>query len=132
MPVMRRPGPPPDPGVPAWLQNALDTLSLLPVATAVPTRAAGQFAGKAANDLLGEVLQLAAPVKGLPTRMRLTSLDPAAGTAMLHGSASGQPVTAGLEDLRRLYQGGTLAKEGLPGEGASLATLVKRLKALVP
>jgi hypothetical protein len=89
------------------------------------------------DKLLGQVFD-AGPIKGL----RLTSADPAAGTALFHeanprgnprgGSFPSPPYEAGIDDVRKLLgTGGMQPEANVLTEGKSIEQMVRKLLKLI-
>ncbi len=131
---------PPNPlGLPDWLRDILDQVAVNPVMTSVPAAAVAstvpRVAGKSLADRLGEILSPEVDRRntGLPARMRLTTYDPAAGTAQLTGMAKGEPIATSIADLDAAMQAGHIAPELPPGasESRTIPQMQRRLRLIL-
>lgn len=86
-----------------------------------------QAAAKPLSDWLGEILTAPKAGKAFPKRMRLTSIDPEAGSAVLHDLKKFTPFDTSIAELRKLLSSGELVPHGPATEGATVPALVKKL-----
>jgi len=115
-------------GMPSWLVEILQQVAVNPTTTILP-------AGKLV-EMLGSILTPATKAKGgrglLPKRLKLTSLDPDAGKAVLHGGKGFEQFDSSIDEMRRLMGEGHLVPEGPPertvAQGKAALTKVLRRK----
>lgn len=126
MPIAPNPLPSFTQGLPDWLQQVLQQVSVNPMMTAVPAAGVGEpmvkALGKPVSELLGSVFSPGETKTGVPQRLQLTGfkggrpgVEPTVG---LHsGNLDGQPFEATLDQLSQLLDGGALNLQQ-PPQGA--------------